>query len=157
MARIGVRFVYLCALLILFGIAVTASPLIERGDANHGFNRSACQAPTANPLDGCPEGTLLVGPNAQYTTIQSAVVALDQSNSTATILILPGNYTEQVNVTRAGPVYLLGQTAKPKDYTTNGVNVIWRAVAGTGDNAYTATLTVAPNLDAALTGSGGSS
>jgi hypothetical protein len=34
------------------------------------------------------------------------------------------------------------------------VNIIWAAVAGTGDNAYTSTLTVAPNLNASLTGSG---
>ena len=57
-------------------------------------------------------------------------------------------------MTRAGPVYLLGQTANIKDQGSNTVNVIWAAVAGTGDNAYTATLTVAPNLNADLTGSG---
>jgi hypothetical protein len=34
------------------------------------------------------------------------------------------------------------------------VNIIWRAIAGTGDNAYTSTLTVAPNLNASFTGSG---
>jgi hypothetical protein len=34
------------------------------------------------------------------------------------------------------------------------VNVTWAAVAGTGDNAYTSVLTVAPNLNASLTGSG---
>ncbi|KAI4144097.1 MAG: hypothetical protein LQ340_006777 [Diploschistes diacapsis] len=59
----------------------------------------------------------------------------------ASILILSGNYTEQVNANRSGPVCLLGQTS-------NAVNVIWAAVAGTGDNAYTPTSTVAPNLNA---------
>lgn len=35
------------------------------------------------------------------------------------------------------------------------MNIIWAAIAVTGlDNAYTSTLTVAPNLNASLTGSG---
>jgi hypothetical protein len=34
------------------------------------------------------------------------------------------------------------------------VTISWAAVAGTGDNAYTSTLTVAPNLNASLTGAG---
>jgi hypothetical protein len=59
-----------------------------------------------------------------------------------------------VNVTRRGPTYLLGQTAHPKNYTLNTVNIVWAAVAGKGDNAYTSTLTIAPNLNASLTGSG---
>ena len=59
-----------------------------------------------------------------------------------------------MNVTRIGPTYLLGQTTNPTNYTANTVNIIWAAVAGTGDNTYTSTLTVAPNLNASLTGSG---
>ncbi|MCJ1310215.1 hypothetical protein MMC25_003877 [Agyrium rufum] len=125
-----------------------------------GFNlppdvyRAVCQAPTENPLTGCPAGTLLVGPTAKYKTIQSAVASLPNNTHPAVILILPGNYTEQVNVTRSAPLYLLGQTSHIKSQARNTVNVVWRAVAGTGDNAYTATLTVAPNLNADLTGSG---
>lgn len=76
------------------------------------------------------------------------------------ILIEPGNYTEQVNVTRIGPTYLLGQTSSPKDQSLNIVQVKWASLTGnparnlTFDNAFTATLTVAPSLDADLTGSG---
>jgi hypothetical protein len=66
------------------------------------------------------------------------------------LIILP----HQVNVTRRGPTYLLGQTAHPKNQSLNTVNIVWAAVAGNGDNAYTSTLTVAPNLNAALTGAG---
>ena len=118
------------------------------------FNRTACQLPTTRPLQGCPAGTLLVGPSGNYKTIQSAVAALPNSTLPAVILIQAGNYTEQVNVTRAAPVYLLGQTSNTKSQYENRVNVIWRAVAGTGDNAFTATLTIAPNLNADLTGAG---
>ena len=153
MARSTLSLLQFCIILISYCTLTLSSPLAAAAKKG-ALHRRRCQYPTPNPLDGCPEGTLLVGPNATYTTIQSAVAALDNGTSPATILILPGNYTEQVNVTRSAPVYLLGQTANPKDYTTNQVNVIWRAVAGTGDNAYTATLTIAPNIDAALTGSG---
>lgn len=91
---------------------------------------------------------------------------------TYTILIEAGNYTEQVkfnditsnltrlnrlqvNVTRRGPTYLLGQTSHPKHQPYNTVKIIWAARAETGeDNAFTSTLTVAPNLNASLTGAG---
>ncbi|TVY85645.1 putative pectinesterase A, partial [Lachnellula willkommii] len=82
------------------------------------------------------------------------VASLPNNTDTYIILIAAGNYTEQVNVTRRGPTYLLGQTSHPKDQSYNTVNIIWAAVAGTGDNAYTSTLTVAPTLNASLTGSG---
>ena len=118
------------------------------------FDRLACQTPSSDPLSGCPTDTILVGTNATFKTIQSAIASLPNTTDPAYILILPGNYTEQVNVTRSGPVYLLGQTSNIQDQGSNLVNVIWAAVAGTGDNAYTATLTVAPNLNADLTGSG---
>jgi hypothetical protein len=75
-----------------------------------------------------------------------------------TILILPGNYTEQLNITRKGPIRLLGQTRNPRDQAANLVTVNWNSAnfAGSGfnDNAYTSVLTVAPNLNASLTGSG---
>ena len=146
----------LCQLLVLFLSAISASPtaLSSRGTGSSSLDRAACQTPSKNPLSGCPNGTLLVAPGSNYATIQSAVASLPDDTSSQVILILPGNYTEQVNVTRAGPTYLLGQTSNIRDNTVNAVNVIWAAVAGTGDNAYTSTLTVAPNLDAALTGSG---
>lgn len=83
-----------------------------------------------------------------------AVASLPNNTNTYIILIGSGNYTEQINVTRSGPTYLLGQTTSPKSYKANTVNIIWRQAALLGDNAYTSTLTVAPNLNASLTGSG---
>ncbi|KAF2124424.1 carbohydrate esterase family 8 protein [Dothidotthia symphoricarpi CBS 119687] len=122
-------------------------------------NRKACQHPTRNPLEGCSNGTILVGPNQKFATIQSAILSLPNNTTPYQILVLPGNYTEQVNVTRPGPVYLLGQTKYPNDQTKNTINVIWRNATGTGvnstlDNAYTSTLTVAPTFNSSLTGSG---
>jgi len=61
-----------------------------------------------------------------------------------------------LNVT---PVYLLGQTHSPNDHTKNSVNVLWHQATGipetgTLDNAFTSVLTVAPTLNASLTGAG---
>lgn len=123
------------------------------------YSRAACQRLTPHkPLQGCPPHTLLVGPNATYTTIQSAVLSLDHT-SPATILILPGTYTEQLNITRPGPLTLLGSTPHPNSASSNLVTVLWHnatgtASTGTYDNAYTSVLTVAPTINASLTGSG---
>jgi pectin methylesterase-like acyl-CoA thioesterase len=122
-------------------------------------NRRACQYPTPNPLDGCPNNTLLVGPGQTFTTVQSAVLSLSNTTAASHILVLPGNYTEQVNVTRPGPLYLFGQTASPNDHSRNVVNIVWRNATGAGiepniDNAWTSTLTVAPTFNASLTGTG---
>lgn len=127
--------------------------------AIHTFDRGACQFPTEDPLKGCPEDTLIVGTGQKYTTIQSAILSLSNDTMPHHILILPGNYTEQVNVTRPGPVYLLGQTSLPNDQKYNTVNIIWRNATGAGvnstlDNAYTSTLTVAPTFNSSKTGSG---
>jgi hypothetical protein len=80
--------------------------------------------------------------------------SLPNNSDTYVILIASGNYREQLNVTRRGPTYLLGQTSHPKNHSLNTANVFWAAAAGTGDNAYSSVLTVAPNLNASLTGSG---
>ncbi|KAF2135335.1 carbohydrate esterase family 8 protein [Aplosporella prunicola CBS 121167] len=127
------------------------------------YNRAACQSSTPNPLTGCPANTLLVSSNTTtsnttFTSIQSAILSLPADNSSATILILPGTYTEQLNITRPGPVTLLGQTSNPNNASANGVTVLWREATGNDensfDNAYTAVLTVAPTWESSLTGTG---
>lgn len=137
----------------LSALALTASAV------SPAYNRKACQKATKNPLQGCPENTLLVGPLQNLTSIQQAVLSIPDNTTPYVILIQPGNYTEQVNVTRQGPLTLLGVTASPNDKTKNLVNVIWRnatgtATTGTYDNAYTSTLTIAPTFNSSLTGSG---
>ena len=121
----------------------------------------ACRSRTDNPLDGCPDGTIVVSAcgcgGAQFNTIQSAILSLPHDNSSQILLVLPGSYIEQLNITRPGPVTLLGQTAHPTVQADNEVEVFWAAANVNGaytDNAYTAVLTVAPTLEASLTGSG---
>jgi pectin methylesterase-like acyl-CoA thioesterase len=140
-------------------LATLAAGLLQTCAIASAFDRKACQYPSLNPLEGCPNNTLTVGPSQRFTTVQSAILSLPNDTVPHHILILPGNYTEQVNVTRPGPVYLLGQTRSPNDQSKNVVNIIWRNATGaevnsTLDNAYTSTLTVAPTFNASYTGSG---
>lgn len=121
---------------------------------------SACQAPTCNPLDGCPENTILVSQTdctASFTTIQDAILSIPDDTTSHTILVLPGDYIEQLNVTRSAPLTILGQTKTPNEQSDNTVTVYWASANANSrytDNAFTSVLTVAPNLNASLTGSG---
>ncbi len=121
---------------------------------------SDCQAPTADALTGCPANTILVSQtdcSASFNTIQGAIDSIPLYTSSWTILVQPGNYIEQLNVTRAGPLTILGQTSKPSQQAQNTVTVYWAAAnvaSSYPDNAYTSVLTVAPTLEASLTGSG---
>ncbi|KAI5776343.1 pectin methylesterase [Geopyxis carbonaria] len=122
--------------------------------------RAACQKPTKPALKGCAHGTIYVSPtdpSAHFTSIQSAVLSLPNDHSSHTILVGAGLYSEQVNITRPGPLYLLGQTSYSKSNTHNLASVQHADAVVNGnhwDNAFTSTLTIAPNLNASLTGSG---
>ncbi|KAJ5970547.1 Pectinesterase catalytic [Penicillium vulpinum] len=120
-------------------------------------SRQTCQSTGTH----CPPGTLIVGSNskkASHKTLQSAINSLPHDASPQTILILEGVYTEQVNVTRAGPITILGQTSNSKDATKNRVTITWKAgnrdSTGNFDNVYSSVMVVAPTLESSLTGSG---
>ncbi|KAJ5548811.1 Pectinesterase catalytic [Penicillium frequentans] len=120
-------------------------------------NRIECQRTARN----CPKGTILVSATdarAKYKTVQSAIDSLPNDDTTQTILILEGSYTEQLNVTRAGPITILGETDSPTDASKNKVNINFAAAnqdsTGTDDNTWYSVLVVAPTLDASLVGSG---
>ncbi|KAI5921870.1 pectin methylesterase family protein [Camillea tinctor] len=125
-----------------------------------------CQQKTPDPLAGCPNGTLYVHPSdarASFRSIQGAIASLPNDTSAHVILIAPGVYTEQLNVTRPGPLTLLGATDRNASYASedgavpNDVQVYWNSAnynATFPDNVYTGVLTVGPSLEATLTGSG---
>ncbi|KAJ8121757.1 hypothetical protein ONZ43_g1870 [Nemania bipapillata] len=130
-----------------------------------------CQKKTANPLHGCPPGTIYVSQTdkgAKFQTIQGAISSLPNDTSSHIILIAPGIYTEQLNVTRRGPLTLLGVSDRPSlgepyanitydSVQENDVQIYWNSAnhnASFPDNVYTGVLTVGPNLNATLTGSG---
>ncbi|CEL08064.1 Putative Pectin methyl esterase (Eurofung) [Aspergillus calidoustus] len=113
-------------------------------------------------LKACPKGTIVVSgtnPKADFSTVQAAIESLPHDNSSHTILVLAGDYTEQLNVTRPGPVTMLGQTNHLTDATKNQVTITWAQANhdNTGqsvDNVFSSVLVVAPTLDASYTGSG---
>jgi pectin methylesterase-like acyl-CoA thioesterase len=77
---------------------------------------SACQATTDNPLEGCPANTILVSQNKSsfsFNNIQDAISSVPENGNSYTILVLPGKYTEQLNVTRSAPFAILGQRKTP--------------------------------------------
>ncbi|KAL4873540.1 hypothetical protein BDV12DRAFT_80294 [Aspergillus spectabilis] len=113
-------------------------------------------------LKACPKDTIVVSTSnsrAHFSTIQAAIESLPNDDSSQTILILAGEYIEQLNVTRSGPVTLLGQTDHVTDASKNQVTITWAQANhdNTGqavDNVFSSVLTVAPTLDASYTGSG---
>ncbi|KAH6643307.1 pectin methylesterase family protein [Truncatella angustata] len=134
-----------------------------------------CQRKTHNPLSGCPDRTLYVSLNdtsADFQSIQAAIASVPNNTDAYTILIAPGIYTEQLNVTRQGPLTLLGQSDKParnESYSNvygsnatdkahaNDVQIYWNSANFNKtftDNVYTGVLTIGPTLNATLTGSG---
>ncbi|KAF7173999.1 hypothetical protein CNMCM6106_008083 [Aspergillus hiratsukae] len=142
---------------ILF-LAMILQAVLVRTAALHPSSRRDCQTRLRN----CPEGTIIVSksdPEAHFSTVQDAIESLPNDNSTQTILILAGTYKEQLNVTRSGPITLLGQTDRVTDASKNKVTITWAAANhdNTGksvDNVFSSVMVVAPTLDASLTGSG---
>ncbi|KAF9236453.1 carbohydrate esterase family 8 protein [Melanogaster broomeanus] len=112
----------------------------------------ACQLQKSDgdsPLAGCPEGTLYVSMTdsaAHYTSIQSAISSLPEAGN-ATILIGEGEYLETVNVTRSGPLTLLGQLSPETAFdetgnaSTRNLVHIWNNKCVTKDASAEETLT----------------
>ncbi|KAJ7109072.1 pectin lyase-like protein [Mycena crocata] len=125
---------------------------------------------SSSPLTGCPAGTIFVSqdtsdPHANFISVQAAIASLPQTGA-ATILVAAGSYQETINVTRTGPLTLLGQLpatavaqAKPfANASSPNMNLvqIWNThfVMTGQDDASSAVITVAPNLAGALIGAG---
>ncbi|KAG6909252.1 hypothetical protein DXG01_001434 [Tephrocybe rancida] len=135
-----------------------------------------------SPLLGCPQGTIYVSHNtsdpfAHFHSVQEAVLSLPPTGRAA-ILIAEGEYQETVNVTRTGPLTLLGSSdilckgqvrsststsvAHPKfpldappSPTSNLVHIFDTKFVQTGmDDAQSAVLLVAPSFNASLIGAG---
>jgi pectin methylesterase-like acyl-CoA thioesterase len=156
---------------LLMGLMSVSLAALPQGPAK---TYAACQRKTPKPLTGCPCGTLYVSANdtqADFMSVQAAISSLPNDTSPHFILIAPSNYTEQLNVTRPGPVTLLGvsdrpyngenlsniTTSTPASSYANAVTIYWSSANTNAlftDNAFTSVLTVAPNLNASLTGSG---
>ncbi|KAF9005530.1 pectin lyase-like protein [Cyathus striatus] len=123
-----------------------------------------------SPLLGCPSGTIFVSQDtkdqhAKFHSVQDAVLSLPDKGA-FTILIGAGEYHETVNITRTGPLTLLGQlptsaindlnTPFATDGTKKNLVQIWdNQFVSTGmDDATSAVLLVAPSFNASLIGAG---
>ncbi len=98
---------------ILAGLLSAAASLDPSGPAR---TYELCQRKTCPPTTGCPVGTLYVSQTdkrANFTSIHSAIASLGNTTTPGYILIDAGVYTEQLNVTRSGPLTLLGQSSRP--------------------------------------------
>ncbi|PVH85551.1 carbohydrate esterase family 8 protein, partial [Cadophora sp. DSE1049] len=61
--------------------------------------------------------------DGQYGTVQAAIAALPADGAEKTILIMPGAYTEQININRTGKVTLRGTTNFVNDFSQNRVKI----------------------------------
>ncbi|KAK1233368.1 hypothetical protein PQX77_003477 [Marasmius sp. AFHP31] len=91
-----------------------------------------------------PSGAIVVRPgtttSGEFKTIQSAVNSLPNDSSSRFIFLYPGTYTEQVYITRSGPLTIYGYTNDTNSYTGNQANIAFGLgvdVAGSGDASGT--------------------
>lgn len=156
--------------LVVFSTCIwgSASSILSRTTFE---NLEICQQKSSVPLEGCPTGTLYVSQTsdqADFISVQDAVLSLPNDTSARVILIGSGTYEEQLNITRPGPLTLLGELdgesknsyADVDDEPTaipNKVTILWKAANDGGsypDNVFTSALVVGPTLNATHTGSG---
>ncbi|KAL7408821.1 carbohydrate esterase family 8 protein [Mrakia frigida] len=144
-------------MLLLIALA-SVLPLLSSA-ASSSF--SACQNPKTqgSRLEGCPPNTLFVSqtdPQSQYGSTNAALATF----SSQFILIDAGSYHEVIKITRKGPLTLLGVTQGPGNFKNNLVQ-IWNSSfvnqttqTTAQDNADASVLTISPNRNASLVGSG---
>lgn len=158
-------------LLVSALLPVVSADTVPSGPAT---TYASCQRTgKSSPWDNCPAGTIYVSltdSKANFTSVQSAIASIPNNTTPYYILIDAGNYTEQLNVTRQGPLTLLGLSDRPSNDQVladinvnstissyaNNVAIHWNSAnyGEFSDNVYTGVLTVGPNLNATLTGSG---
>ncbi|ESK82463.1 carbohydrate esterase family 8 protein [Moniliophthora roreri MCA 2997] len=102
------------------------------------------QAVIAASRTSPPSGALVVragtSTSGEYKTVQAAVNALPSDSSSRSIFIYPGTYTEQVYITRPGPLTIYGYTDDTSSYSSNQVTIQFnkgRDVAASNDETGT--------------------
>lgn len=89
--------------LLSLGLAspVLASPVLANANTAAPYPATTfadCQKKTADPLEGCPEGTIYVSANdtaADFTKIQDAIISIGNDTDPHYILIGAGFYYER--------------------------------------------------------------
>ncbi|KAJ7069251.1 pectin lyase fold/virulence factor [Mycena amicta] len=95
-----------------------------------------------------PTGAVIVNPHTvapgEFTSVGDAVNSLPADTSPQVVFIYPGVYIKQVNISRPGPVTIMGYTRNSFDYNQNTVTLIHNAslATGAGSDDLTGTLRV---------------
>ncbi|KAK1233364.1 hypothetical protein PQX77_003473 [Marasmius sp. AFHP31] len=116
----------------------------SNGDgSNHDEEKGAHAASRTSP----PSGAIVVRPgtttSGEFKTIQSAVNSLPNDSSSRSIFLYPGTYTEQVYITRSGPLTIYGYTSDTSSYTGNQANIAFGLGADqAGSNDASGTLRI---------------
>ncbi|KAF8998831.1 carbohydrate esterase family 8 protein [Cyathus striatus] len=97
-----------------------------------------------------PSGSIVVRAGTtttgEFKTVQSAVNSLPNDSTSRSIFIFPGTYTEQVSITRTGPLTIFGYTADTSSYKGNVVNIQFNGNAtAVGSNDLSGTLRIHKN------------
>ncbi|KAF7364706.1 Pectinesterase [Mycena venus] len=122
---------FILSVLLVLGLAI--SPSFER----------QCTEPPPGAVVVKP-GTQVVG---QFSDLGEAVNSLPADNTAQVVFVYPGTYVGQVNVSRPGPVTIMGYTKNSMDFTHNTVTLIHNASLATGaaSDDLTGTLRVLSN------------
>ncbi|KAJ7228125.1 carbohydrate esterase family 8 protein [Mycena haematopus] len=98
-----------------------------------------------------PRGAVIVKPGTniagEFSNLGDAVNALPADNTAQVVFVYPGTYVGQVNVSRAGPVTIMGYTRNALDFSQNTVTLVHNAslATGAGSDDLTGTLRILSN------------
>lgn len=68
--------------------------------------------------------------SGEFSTVSAAVNSLPNDSSSQSIFIYPGTYTEQVSITRSGPLTIYGYTTDTSTYKSNQATIQFGLDAG---------------------------
>ncbi|KAJ3921714.1 pectinesterase [Lentinula edodes] len=69
--------------------------------------------------------------SGEFATITEALNSFPDSTSSRSLFIYPGTYTEQVDITRTGPLTIYGYTTDTTTYTSNSATITFNSPAST--------------------------
>ena len=94
--------------------STTSTTTVSTTSATSSSTTTSLPAPSTYVVSLTPNDT-------EYGSVESAISALPDDGAEKLILIMPGTYTEQININRTGKVTLRGTTNFTNDYSQNQV------------------------------------
>ncbi|KAJ7769100.1 pectin lyase fold/virulence factor [Mycena maculata] len=111
---------------------------------------SAISSSFGGTCTGPPAGAVIVKPNTnvtgEFSDLGAAVNSLPVDDTSQVVFVYPGVYTGQVNISRSGPVTIMGYTRDSLDFAQNTVSLVHNAsLATSASDDLTGTLRVLSN------------